>query len=112
MKTKEEIVNDWLPRYTGTPLKDFGEYILITNFINYLDMFSVEYKAKIIGKDRPMQTCTANNITIVNFGMGSAMAATVMDLLSAVTPKAILFLGKCGGLKKKTKNLKRVKKKY
>ena len=103
MKTKEEIVNDWLPRYTGTPLKDFGEYILITNFINYLDMFSAEYKAEIIGKDRPMQTCTANNITIVNFGMGSAMAATVMDLLSAVIPKAILFLGKCGGLKKKTK---------
>jgi len=103
MKTKEEIVNDWLPRYTGIPLKDFGEYILITNFINYLDMFSAEYKAKITGKDRPMQTCTANNITIVNFGMGSAMAATVMDLLSAVTPKAILFLGKCGGLKKKTK---------
>jgi AMP nucleosidase len=32
--------------------------------------------------------------------MGSAMAATVMDLLSAVEPKAVLFLGKCGGLKK------------
>jgi AMP nucleosidase len=32
--------------------------------------------------------------------MGSAMAATVMDLLSAVSPKAVLFLGKCGGLKK------------
>lgn len=104
MKTKEEIVNDWLPRYTGTPLKDFGEYILITNFINYLDMFSEEYKTKITGKDRPMQTCTVNNITIVNFGMGSTMAATVMDLLSAVTPKAILFLGKCGGLKRRLRS--------
>jgi len=100
MKTKEEIVNDWLPRYTGTPLATFGQYILLTNFINYVEMFADEYKVEIIGRDKPMQTATANNITIINFGMGSAMAATVMDLLSAIKPKAALFLGKCGGLKK------------
>jgi AMP nucleosidase len=100
MKTKEEIVNDWLPRYTGTPLATFGQYILLTNFINYVEMFAAEYQCDIIGRDKPMQTATANNITIINFGMGSAMAATVMDLLSAIKPKAALFLGKCGGLKK------------
>jgi len=102
MKTKEEIVNNWLPRYTGTPLEGFGNYILLTNFINYVEMFSAKFDAPIIGLDRPMQTCTANGITIINFGMGSAMAATVMDLLSAISPAAVLFLGKCGGLKKKT----------
>lgn len=100
MKTKEEIVENWLPRYTGTPLESFGEYILLTNFINYVQMFSEKYGVEIQGKSRAMQTATANNITIINFGMGSAMAATVMDLLSAVNPKAVLFLGKCGGLKK------------
>ncbi|GHA57262.1 AMP nucleosidase [Pontibacter akesuensis] len=102
MKTKEEIVNDWLPRYTGVPLDEFGEYILLTNFINYVRMFSDKFGVEIRGLDKPMQTATANNITIINFGMGSAMAATVMDLLSAIKPKAALFLGKCGGLKKKT----------
>lgn len=100
MKTKEEIVKDWLPRYTGTPLEKFGQYILLTNFINYVEMFAQQFKVDIIGKDKPMQTATANNITIINFGMGSAMAATVMDLISALEPKAALFLGKCGGLKK------------
>ena len=100
MKTKQEIVNDWLPRYTGTPLEKFGEYILLTNFINYVEMFAEQYGVEIIGRNKPMQTCTANNITIINFGMGSAMAATVMDLISALNPKAALFLGKCGGLKK------------
>lgn len=100
MKTKEEIVKDWLPRYTGTPLEDFGQYILLTNFINYVEMFAEKFDVPIIGKDKPMQTATANGITIINFGMGSAMAATVMDLLSAIEPKAALFLGKCGGLKK------------
>ena len=102
MKTKEEIVENWLPRYTGTPLESFGEYILLTNFINYVQMFANKYNIEIQGQDRAMQTATANNITIINFGMGSAMAATVMDLLSAVSPKAVLFLGKCGGLKKDT----------
>jgi len=102
MKTKEEIVNDWLPRYTGAPLESFGKYILLTNFINYVEMFAEKFNVPIIGKDKPMQTATANGITIINFGMGSPMAATVMDLTSAVTPAAVLFLGKCGGLKKKT----------
>lgn len=100
MKTKEEIVRDWLPRYTGAPLNSFGEYILLTNFRNYVDMFAEQFGVEIIGQDKPMQTATSNNITIINFGMGSAMAATVMDLLSAISPKAVLFLGKCGGLKK------------
>lgn len=103
MNTKKDIVENWLPRYTGTPLEDFGEYILLTNFINYVDTFASENNVSIIGQEKPMQTATANNITIINFGMGSAMAATVMDLLSAIKPKATLFLGKCGGLKKKTK---------
>lgn len=102
MKTKDEIVKNWLPRYTGTPIESFGEYILLTNFGNYVNMFAEEFNVSIIGKDKPMQTATANNITIINFGMGSPMAATVMDLLSAIMPKAVLFLGKCGGLKKKT----------
>lgn len=100
MKTKKEIVENWLPRYTGTPLSDFGEYILLTNFINYVQRFADTFGVEIIGRDRAMQTATAENITIINFGMGSAMAATVMDLLSAIKPKAVLFLGKCGGLKK------------
>lgn len=100
MKTKEEIVKNWLPRYTGTPIDGFGEYVLLTNFINYVQMFATKYGVEVQGRDRAMQTATAHNITIINFGMGSAMAATVMDLLAAVQPKAVLFLGKCGGLKK------------
>ncbi|MFK7899660.1 MAG: AMP nucleosidase [Cyclobacteriaceae bacterium] len=100
MKTKEEIVKNWLPRYTGRKLEDFGEYILLTNFIDYVTYFADKFNVEIVGRDKPMQTATHNNITIMNFGMGSAMAATAMDLLSAITPKAVLFLGKCGGLKK------------
>jgi len=102
MKNKQEIVENWLPRYTGVPNDEFGEYILLTNFIGYVNMFAKKFNVPVKGQGKPMQSATAENITIINFGMGSAMAATVMDLLSSISPKAVLFLGKCGGLKKKT----------
>ncbi|MEI6184361.1 MAG: AMP nucleosidase [Bacteroidota bacterium] len=103
MKTKAEIVTNWLTRYTGESLENFGEYILLTNFSNYVEMFAKWNKVKVIGKDRPFQCATADGITIINFSMGSPNAATIMDLLSAIAPKAVLFLGKCGGLKKRNK---------
>ena len=101
MKTKEEIVANWLPRYTGEELENFGKYVLLCNFKNYVNRFAEIHNVDVIGKDKPMQCATAEGITIINFGMGSASAATCMDLLSAIDPKAVLFLGKCGGLKKK-----------
>lgn len=103
MKTKEEIVNNWLPRYTGEVLENFGKYVLLTNFSNYVHMFAKWNNVPVVGLDRPMQCATADGITIINFGMGSPGAATVMDLLTAINPEAVLFLGKCGGLKKRNK---------
>ena len=101
MKTKEDIVQNWLPRYTGAELQQFGNYILLTNFSNYVRLFAKKFDVEIQGTDRPMQCATYNDITIINFGMGSPGAATIMDLLTAISPKAVLFLGKCGGLKKR-----------
>ncbi len=100
MKTKEEIVQNWLPRYTGRKLEEFTNYILLTNFNHYLELFSLWYNARII-TGFPMPSVSANGITLINFGIGSPNAALIMDLLSAIHPKAVLFLGKCGGLKKK-----------
>jgi AMP nucleosidase len=99
MKTRREIVENWLPRYTGVPLKQFGEYILLTNFDRYVQLFAEWNGVPMTGQDKPMASATAGDITIINFGMGSPTAATVMDLLSAIKPKAVLFLGKCGGIK-------------
>jgi AMP nucleosidase len=99
VKTREEIVENWLPRYTGTSASEFGEYILLTNFTQYVNLFSNWFDVPIRGLDRVMPCATKDNISIINFGMGSPNAATIMDLLSASRPKAVLFLGKCGGLK-------------
>lgn len=100
MKTKAQIVANWLPRYTGTANEDFGKYIILVNFNEYVEQFAKKFKVPVRGKDKPMPNATADGISIINFGMGSANAATIMDLLSAIEPKACLFLGKCGGLKR------------
>jgi AMP nucleosidase len=103
MLTKLDIARGWLPRYTGTPIDEFGDYILLTNFQNYLETFAEQFHCDIRGEGRPMQTATNNSgLSIINFGMGSANAATIMDLLTARHPKGVLFLGKCGGLKHST----------
>ncbi len=101
MKSKKEIVDNWLPRYTGTELDQFGKYILLTNFNHYVKLFAEWNNVEIKGADKPMPNATFEGMTIINFGIGSPNAALIMDLLSAIAPKACLFLGKCGGLKKK-----------
>ena len=100
MQDKAEIVRDWLPRYTGRELDSFGSYILLVNFSEYVTAFAARFEVPVLGAGFPIQSATHDGISILNFCMGSAMAATVMDLLAAVEPKAVLFLGKCGGLKK------------
>ena len=103
MVTKFDLAQDWLPRYTGMPLEEFGDYVLLTNFRNYVQKFAQKFRCDVFGEDRPMQAATnSEGLTIVNFGIGSPNAATVMDLLTAYHPKAVLFLGKCGGLKRST----------
>lgn len=98
-----EIAKNWLPRYTGMPLDKFGDYVLLTNFHNYLIKFAEQFKCDLYGEDKPMQAATnAEGLTIINFGIGSPNAAIIMDLLIARNPKGALFLGKCGGLKKST----------
>ncbi len=103
MTERLEIARNWLPRYTGMPLNKFGDYILLTNFRFYVTKFAEQFGCDIYGEDRPMQAATnSDRLTIINFGIGSANAATIMDLLSACMPKGVLFLGKCGGLKRAT----------
>ena len=103
MHEKEIIVKNWLPRYTGTAIEEFGKYILLTNFHTYVHKFADRFGVPVRGMDRPMQTATnKQGLTIINFGIGSANAATIMDLLTAIKPEGVLFLGKCGGIKKST----------
>lgn len=102
MKTKEEIAQTFLTRYTGKALNHFGKYIILTNFNSHLKYFASLFDISIqFDGNAPMTTCTNNeSITMINFGIGSSVAATIMDLLAILNPEFVLFIGKCGGLKR------------
>lgn len=103
MKSKSEIAENWLRRYTGSGIEELGDWILLTNFQDYVKRFAEKFNVDIKGIGGPMTSSTNHDgLSIINFGMGSANAATIMDLLSSKKPKGVLFLGKCGGLKKST----------
>jgi len=103
MVTKLDLAREWLPRYTGMAIDDFGDYVLLTNFETYFIRFVSKFNCDVHGAGRPMQAATnADGLTMVNFGIGSPNAATIMDLLGVRNPKGVLFLGKCGGLKHST----------
>lgn len=85
------------------PLDRFGDYVLLTNFDNYTESFAERFGCEVYGEGRPMQAATNTaGLSMINFGIGSPNAATIMDLLIARQPKGVLFLGKCGGLKTST----------
>ena len=103
MVTKLKMAREWFERYTGSSLDKVGDRILLTNFKNYITDFAERFDCDILGSGRPMQTATNSaGVSIINFGMGSPNAATIMDLLIARDPRAVLFLGKCGGIKDST----------
>src|SRR5688500_20382018 len=96
MKTKQEIVQNRLPRYTGQALQEFGQCILLTNFENYVKMFAEWHNVPVNGLDRPMRSATAGGISSIKFGKGSPNAGTNIQCLSDLSPKAALLHGKCG----------------
>ena len=100
MKSKNEIVENWLPRYTGIELSEMSDYVLLTNFQHYLNEFAQIHNCEINGLDKAMPNVTANGVTMINFSMGSANSATIMDLLSATQPKAVLFLPTSASIEK------------
>jgi len=99
---KEKIGRDSLERYTNSNISDFQPFILLTNFSLYVSEFSTLAK-KEISQGSIMEAChwPEEKISILHFGVGSPVAALVIDLLAFVDPIAILMLGLCGGLKKK-----------
>src|SRR5262245_25300592 len=98
MQTKLDIARNRLPRYTSTRIDEIGDYILLTNFHDYVQRFAQKFGCAIKGAGRPMQTATnADGLTIINFGMGSALPAPAA-LLSGVAAVSAVRVGRAAGL--------------
>ena len=98
--TRDRVGLGTLERYTGSDAAEIQPYILLTNFKRYIDIFADEL-GEPIRSGSAMRACHAAGagVSIIEYGIGSPVAALIMELLSFVRPKAVLMLGMCGGLR-------------
>jgi AMP nucleosidase len=98
--SRDRVGISTLERYTGSDVQEFQSYILLTNFKIYVDFFSNRYKLPV-RHGSVMRACHSpeESITIIDYSVGSPVAALVVELLSFIKPKAVIMLGMCGGLR-------------
>lgn len=98
---EEKIAIDTLERYSGSDIKDFQPYLLLTNFPRYVQQFASQRNLPIVeGSMFSVAHSPDEKISILDFKIGSPAAALVIDLCSFLPIRAALLLGMCGGLRK------------
>ncbi len=97
---KRKIAIDMLERYTGHDFGDFQEQIILTNFHYYVERFNALLDDHIYTQGSAFKASSSKKakVTIIEFGVGAAMAALIGELISVVRPKAVLFLGLAGSV--------------
>jgi AMP nucleosidase len=58
MITKKSLALSWLKRYTGSEPEELGNWILLTNFQNYVDKFGHRFNVTVKGTGGPMTSAT------------------------------------------------------
>lgn len=103
-KRKQKIAQDILERYTGSLAKDFQKQIILTNFEYYMERFeSLTGGVRTRGSAMSAVHSKKDGVSIINFSIGSPTAALIIETLAVLEPKAVLFLGMCGGLHRSLK---------
>ena len=93
-----------LERYTGSPVERFRKQIILTNFDYYIERFHNLCGDQLTkGSATTVVHSDKADVSIVDFSIGSPMAALIIELLATVEPKAVLLLGMCGGLHRSLK---------
>ncbi|MEE3078122.1 MAG: AMP nucleosidase [Bdellovibrionota bacterium] len=97
---KKKIAVDMLERYTGHNFEDFQGQIILTNFHYYIERFNALLADHKYTQGSAFKASSSKKaqVTIIEFGVGAAMAALIGELLSVVQPKAVLFLGMAGAV--------------
>lgn len=97
---KRKIAIDILERYTGHRLSEFQDQIILTNFHYYMERFNFLLSDAKYTEGSAFKASSSKRarVTIIEFGLGSAMAALIMEVVAVIEPKAVLFLGMCGAV--------------
>jgi AMP nucleosidase len=98
--TEKEVAISTLERYTGSDIKEFCSYLILTNFTQYLSCFAKKRDLKVYeGAQFLVAHSKEEDISLLVFRMGSPLASLTVDLCSAADFEAAVFLGMCGGLR-------------
>ncbi len=99
---EETFARETLERYSGSKASDFQSNLLLTNFPRYVEYFAKTRSVPFLeGSMFKVAHCPSEDITILDFKIGSPAAALVVDLCSFLPVKAALLLGMCGGLRRR-----------
>ncbi len=101
---EEQIARDTLERYSGSDVNLFQPYLLLTNFPKYVHYFAESRDVQVLeGSMFKVAHSPKENISILDFKIGSPSAALVVDLCAFLPIRASLMLGMCGGLRRQYK---------
>lgn len=101
LEHEAKIARDTLERYSGSPIEDFRSYLLLTNFSKYVDYFAEQRGIETHeGAMFKVAHSVEEDITILDFKIGSPAAALVIDVCAYLPFQAVLLLGMCGGLRR------------
>jgi AMP nucleosidase len=97
-----QIARDSMERYSDSDIGEFCPYMLLTNFPRYVDYFAKSRGVPVKeGSTFKVAHSPKEGISILDYKMGSPMAALVVDLCAFLPFKALLMLGMCGGLRER-----------
>lgn len=97
---EERIARETLERYSGSSIEDYQPYLLLTNFSRYVQFFAGSRNLNIhSGSMFQVVHSPKEQVSLLDFKIGSPSAALVVDLCAHLPVKAALLLGMCGGLR-------------
>lgn len=101
---EEQFAKETLERYSGSNAEEFQSNLILTNFPQYVEYYAKTRGVKIHeGSMFKAAHCPKEEISILDFKIGSPAAALIVDLCSFLPVKAAILLGMCGGLRRRYK---------
>lgn len=97
---EERIARDTLERYSGSLPDLYQDFLILTNFSKYVEYYA-ETRGLEVYEGAMFQVAHSKeeNISILDFKIGSPAASLVADVCAYLPFKAAVFLGMCGGLR-------------
>ncbi len=96
---EHEYIKQTLERYTNCKLDNFCEYLLVTNFRQYINRFQEKTKGEFSEGNFRIVNAKDLNCTMIDFGIGSPQAALLINCLAYLDNlKSVVMVGMCGGI--------------